>query len=279
MSYSRAHLAELGLTLWRERGAQWSEPEVEVSPAISPLRAEPASLAPAPAPTSTQESKSAAQQARGQQAKQAAAQLEADQQDQREAQAVRRGRVAQLDWPALQEYCQSQKRGHAKQAVFESGVRKARVMLIGDAPTLADEQAADLFVGDAGVLLDQMLHSIGLSRRENVYISTVCKWRCADNLQPRPEDVALDLPILQRQIQLVAPELIITVGGFSAHTLLGTTDPIARLRGKSLQYGASAIPLLVTYNPSYLLNSPQEKAKSWQDLKRARAILISTGLD
>ncbi len=265
MSYTRAHLAELGLTLWRSRAASAAEAapvaDVAEQPAAAPEpEARPTPVVPARPPTSPPQA-------------QAAAQLSADRRDEEEAEAARRAAIARMDWAALEAYVKSQSRGDAQQAVFGVGARDARVMVIGEAPGAEEDRRGEPFVGRAGQLLDQMLAAIGLSRQRDVYIANICKFRPPNNRDPRPDEVAQDMPYLQRQIALVQPDLLIAVGRIAAQNLLGSEEPIGRMRGKPQHFGDARLPVVVTYHPAYLLRSPREKAKAWVDLKRARSLL------
>ncbi len=157
------------------------------------------------------------------------------------------------------------------QAVFGVGPRRAEWMVIGEAPGAEEDRRGEPFVGRAGKLLDAMLHSIGLSREVNVYIANILKSRPPGNRDPRPEEVAACLPYLHRQIEQVRPRLLLAVGRIAAQNLLGTDAPLGRLRGKVHRFGADNVPLVVTYHPAYLLRSPADKRKAWEDLQFARA--------
>jgi DNA polymerase len=148
--------------------------------------------------------------------------------------------------------------------VFGTGDRKARWMVVGEAPGADEDRQGEPFVGRAGQLLNSMLKAIGLAR-EQVYIANILKSRPPNNRDPRPEEVRACLPFLYRQIELVDPVLILCVGRIAAQTLLATTETIGKLRGRLHQL-ASGRPMIVTYHPAYLLRSPGEKRKSWSDL-------------
>jgi uracil-DNA glycosylase len=154
------------------------------------------------------------------------------------------------------------------QTVFGVGDESADWMLIGEAPGAEEDRLGDPFVGQAGKLLDNMLASIGLTRRKNVYIANVLKCRPPGNRNPEPEEVAKCSPFLQQQIQLVGPKLIVAMGRFAAQTLLASDASVASLRGKVHQY--AGVPLIVTYHPAYLLRNLPDKAKAWEDLVFAR---------
>jgi uracil-DNA glycosylase family 4 len=165
--------------------------------------------------------------------------------------------------------------GSRTQTVFGVGNRRARLLVVGEAPGAEEDRRGEPFVGRAGQLLNSMLRAIGCPR-EQVYIANVLKCRPPGNRDPSPTEVAACLPYLQRQIDLLAPALILVVGRIAAQNLLATEVPIARLRGTVHRFGASEIPLVVTYHPAYLLRSPGEKRRAWVDLKLARAQLRRT---
>ena len=155
--------------------------------------------------------------------------------------------------------------------VFGVGDRHAEWLVVGEAPGAEEDRQGEPFVGRAGGLLNAMLLAIGL-RREQVYIANILKSRPPNNRDPRPEEVASCLPFLQRQIALLRPRIILVVGRIAAQNLLATDTPIGRLRGQLHQFGAQRTPVVVTYHPAYLLRSPGEKRKAWEDLKFARRV-------
>jgi len=159
--------------------------------------------------------------------------------------------------------------------VFGVGDRQAEWMIIGEAPGADEDRQGEPFVGRAGQLLDAMLAALGLAR-DAVYIANILKCRPPNNRDPRPEEVAACEGYLQQQVALVQPRIILAVGGVAAKNLLKTDAPVGKLRGRRHEYGDTGIPLVVTYHPAYLLRSPREKRKSWQDLKFARDILNET---
>lgn len=158
------------------------------------------------------------------------------------------------------------------QTVFGVGDLRARLLVVGEAPGADEDAQGEPFVGRAGRLLDAMLLATGL-RREQVYIANILKCRPPGNRDPRPEEVASCAGYLDRQIELVAPELILAVGRIAAQNLLGVVTPIARLRGREHRHPGTATPVLVTYHPAYLLRSPLEKRRAWEDLLRVAARL------
>ena len=151
------------------------------------------------------------------------------------------------------------------QTVFGVGDTQASWLVIGEAPGAEEDRRGEPFVGRAGQLLNAMLQAIGLSR-EQVYIANILKCRPPKNRDPRPEEVACCEPYLKRQIELLSPRIILAVGRIAAQNLLKNDTPIGRMRGRVYYYGEHSIPVVVTYHPAYLLRSPGEKRKVWQDL-------------
>ena len=156
------------------------------------------------------------------------------------------------------------------QTVFGTGDRRARLMVIGEAPGAEEDRQGEPFVGRAGQLLNSMLRACGFERGD-VYIANVLKCRPPQNRDPSDQEAERCLPYLRRQIELVAPAVILCVGRIAAHRLLGTELPLARLRGRV--HRLDRVPVVVTYHPAYLLRSPGEKRKSWDDLKLALGVL------
>ena len=156
------------------------------------------------------------------------------------------------------------------QGVLGVGPERADWLVIGEAPGAEEDRRGEPFVGAAGQLLDAMLKAIGLDRRSNVYIANILKSRPPGNRDPKPEEVAACLPYLRRQIALVQPKIMLAVGRIAAQNLLGTEAPLGRLRGQVHRFGDT--PLVVTYHPAYLLRTPADKRKAWEDLKFARSV-------
>ena len=179
-----------------------------------------------------------------------------------------------LDWDTLQETvstCTGCSLHQSRtQTVFGVGNRDADWMLIGEAPGAEEDRRGEPFVGRSGQLLDQMLAAIGQSR-DSVFIANIIKCRPPNNRDPKPEEASACRGYLKRQIEIVNPKIIIAVGKISAQNLLGTDSPVGRLRGKRHSFGN--VPLVVTYHPAYLLRSPSQKRKSWDDLCLARSIV------
>ena len=149
------------------------------------------------------------------------------------------------------------------QTVFGVGDPQADWMIIGEAPGAEEDRRGEPFVGRAGKLLDEMLRAVGRSR-DRVFIANILKCRPPNNRDPKGEESAACRGYLRRQIELVEPKIILAVGRIAAQLLLETDEPVGRLRGSRHQLGDT--PLVVTYHPAYLLRSPSQKRKAWDDL-------------
>jgi uracil-DNA glycosylase family 4 len=160
-----------------------------------------------------------------------------------------------------------------KQAVFGVGAEAGPWLFVGEGPGADEDEQGEPFVGQAGRLLDNMLAAIGCRRGHDTYIANVVKCRPPGNRTPTAEEAAACAPFLDRQIELVAPKLIVALGRTAIVRLLGTEASVASLRGKVHRY--RGIPVVVTYHPAYLLRSLAEKAKAWEDLVFARNTLRS----
>ena len=175
--------------------------------------------------------------------------------------------AAALDWPELRECVASCTRCELAQSrtntVFGVGNPQADWLIIGEAPGAEEDRRGEPFVGRAGQLLDQMLLAIGQSR-ESVFIANILKCRPPNNRDPKPAEAAACRDYLERQIALIQPKIILAVGKIAAQNLLGSDDPVGRMRGRP--HDLDGIPLVVTYHPAYLLRSPSQKLKSWSDL-------------
>lgn len=166
----------------------------------------------------------------------------------------------------------------ATNLVFGTGHVPADVMLIGEAPGRDEDREGVPFVGASGQLLDVMLGHVGLSREENVYITNILPWRPPGNRQPTDAEIAACLPFLARHIALVAPRILIFLGGTAAKTLLHRSEGITRLRGQWYEYasptlesaGLAPIPAMATLHPAYLLRQPAQKRATWKDLLSVR---------
>jgi DNA polymerase len=164
---------------------------------------------------------------------------------------------------------------------FADGNRAARVMLIGEAPGAEEDRQGKPFVGQSGQLLDRMLATIGLSRRD-VYITNLIFWRPPGNRPPTATELAVCQPFLERQIELLSPEVLVFLGGSAARALLGSSEGVTKMRGRRHVYeppgGHGPIPALVTFHPAYLLRQPINKRLVWRDLLRLRLQLEERGL-
>lgn len=197
--------------------------------------------------------------------------------------------IAAMDWPVLREavagctacgLCKTR-----KQTVFGVGHPRAHWMLVGEAPGEQEDREGAPFVGRAGQLLDRMLRALDLQRApadaqgeggdpaRQVYIANVLKCRPPQNRNPLPEEVQRCEPYLRRQVALVQPRIVLALGRFAVQSLLGSDEPIGRLRGRVHRYEGR--PLIVSYHPAYLLRNPADKARVWDDLCLARETLLS----
>lgn len=180
--------------------------------------------------------------------------------------------VDRMDWRELREavagcqacgLCKSR-----KNTVFGVGDVQTDWMIVGEAPGENEDLKGEPFVGAAGQLLDNMLRAVGRSRQgegaQGAYIANVLKCRPPANRNPQPEEVARCEPYLVRQVGLVKPKVIVAMGRFAVQSLLKTTEPIGRLRGRVHRY--EGVPVVVTYHPAYLLRTPGDKGKTWADL-------------
>lgn len=183
--------------------------------------------------------------------------------------------VAAMDWDELRTtvagctkcpLCETR-----TQTVFGVGDVHARWMIVGEAPGADEDRQGEPFVGRAGRLLNAMLEAAGMPR-ETVFIANILKCRPPGNRDPQPAEAAACRDYLERQIALVRPELIIAVGRIAAQNLLKTDTPIGKLRGRVHALGEAGTPVIATYHPAYLLRSPNQKRRAWEDLKLARSV-------
>jgi DNA polymerase len=275
----RAYLAAMGIPLWLPRRQAGDAGATEPSAAPEPMAAPRAPAAPgdavpateAPAPAGDDEPPPMPAEL----ADEAAARVEAEGPEP----AADRGEggagagVAGMDWEPLRqtilgcracELCQTR-----TQAVPGVGATTADLLVIGEAPGQEEDRQGEPFVGRAGQLLDRMLAAIGHDRT-SVFITNVLKCRPPKNRDPKPDEIRACAPYLRRQIELMAPRAILSVGRVSAQSLLETGDAIGRLRGRWHTFGPQSTPLWVTYHPAYLLRNPAAKGKVWSDLKAVR---------
>ena len=180
------------------------------------------------------------------------------------------------DLPALKdalaafEHCELT-RG-ARNLVFDDGTPGARVMVIGEAPGRDEDREGRPFVGRAGQLLDRMLAAIDLSRESSVYITNVLPWRPPQNRDPKPDEIAMMQPFLQRHVELAAPDILVVMGNISCQAVLGKKG-ITRLRGNWAE--AFGKPVLPMFHPAYLLRQPAMKREAWADLLELKARLAA----
>jgi uracil-DNA glycosylase len=157
-----------------------------------------------------------------------------------------------------------------RQVVFGVGNPNADLMFVGEAPGADEDIQGEPFVGKAGQLLTKIIEAINM-KREDVYIANVIKCRPPQNRNPEPDEVVQCEPFLFRQIETIKPKVIVALGKFAAQSLLKTTEPISRIRGREYKY-RNAI-LMPTFHPAFLLRNPSSKREVWEDMKRVRAIL------
>lgn len=183
-----------------------------------------------------------------------------------------------LDWSALRDTVSACTRcalhESRTQTVFGVGNPDADWMIIGEAPGAEEDRRGEPFVGRAGKLLDEMLRAVGQGR-DSVFIANILKCRPPNNRDPKAEESSQCRGYLERQIELVQPKIILAVGRIAAQLLLDTDTPVGRLRGTT--HTLRNTPLVVTYHPAYLLRSPSQKRKSWDDLCRARQVAREAG--
>jgi DNA polymerase len=246
----RKYLAEMGIEVWERRdlatlpaAAAGSEPAAE---ALVPRREE-------PAPSEMTENEAASGADGSEHSR----------------------RVASMSWEDLARTVRTCTRcalhETRTQTVFGVGNREAEWLVIGEAPGAEEDRQGEPFVGRAGQLLNSMLLAIGLSR-EQVYIANILKCRPPNNRDPRPEEERACRDYLERQIRLIRPKIILAVGRIAAQNLMKVDTPIGKMRGRTYSYQDTGIPVVITYHPAYLLRSPLEKRKAWQDLLYAKRV-------
>lgn len=189
---------------------------------------------------------------------------------------VARGDIATLGWDELRDrvkVCKACELHQTRtQTVFGVGEQDADLLIIGEAPGADEDRQGEPFVGKAGQLLNTMLKAIGFSR-DQVFIANILKCRPPGNRDPHLEEALNCEPYLQRQIELIQPKVILAVGRIAAQNLLKTDMAVGKLRDRKDTFGETAIPVVVTYHPAYLLRSPEQKGKAWQDLQRVYRLL------
>ena len=246
---SRAHLDAIGIPVWVRRGVVRTGARCEPSPSATATQGEPP-----PSITAGQREPSLPAAHAAGPAGRVLASIDA--------------RVRECRKCALHET--------RTRTVFGVGRPDAACMFIGEAPGAEEDARGEPFVGRAGKLLDAMLAAIDLARGD-VYIANIVKCRPPRNRNPHADEIAECSVYLRRQIEAVAPRLLVAAGRVAAQALLSTTRPIGQLRGRTYRYGEDRLPVLVTYHPAYLLRSPLEKRKVWADLARVRSMLSGDG--
>ena len=190
---------------------------------------------------------------------------------------ARIARIAQLDWDGLKSEtaaCQACKLCEKrKQAVLGAGALNAPWLFIGEGPGSEEDDQGEPFVGPAGKLLDAMLAAAGLQRGREVYIANVVKCRPPGNRNPSPEETLACAPLLDRQIALIQPKLIVALGKIALMRLTGSDASMASMRGKQHEY--RGIPVIATYHPAYLLRNLPDKLKAWEDLMMAKKVMTA----
>ncbi len=170
----------------------------------------------------------------------------------------------------------------ASHTVFACGNLAANIMVLADAPAAEDDRSGVPFSGESGQLLDKMLASIGLNRG-NCYITNSVFWRPPGNRPPSPQEVSICLPFVEKHIALIAPKLLILVGGTACQAILNREETISRLRGKNYSYQnaylPAPLPAMVTYHPSFLLKQPTQKRAAWQDLLQIKAFIEAQAIE
>jgi DNA polymerase len=232
------YLQALGIDTWVARHGRGGEASGAVAPQVAPAVSTPVTLAQVPAP------------------------LDA-------------AREGGLGWPELQARVAACTRcalhTTRSQTVFGVGSQRAEWLIVGEAPGAEEDARGEPFVGRAGQLLNSMLRAVGLAR-EQVYIANVLKCRPPGNRDPSGSEAAECLPYLEQQIALLKPKIMLTVGRIAAQNLLRSDVPLGRLRQQVHRFGISQLPLVATYHPAYLLRTPADKRKAWEDLKFAREV-------
>jgi uracil-DNA glycosylase family 4 len=184
-------------------------------------------------------------------------------------------REAGMDWPELRARVAACTRCSLNssriQTVFGVGNQHAEWLIVGEAPGAEEDARGEPCVGRAGQLLNSMLRALGLARKQ-VYIANVLKCRPPGNRDPTPAEAAECLPYLEQQIGLLKPKIMLVVGRIAAQNLLRTDKTLGSLRQQVHRFGVSQVPLVITYHPAYLLRTPTDKRKTWEDLKFARDV-------
>lgn len=279
----RAMLEAMGLRVWQAPSpAVHAEPSAAPAPSGGPVSA-PVAVARAPVPAASPEATAPRPAPRAAPAAAGLAEPAAAATAVPVTAAAGAIDVVSLGWPELRAavatcracgLCESR-----KNTVFGVGHEQAQWMIVGEAPGEQEDLQGEPFVGPAGKLLDSMLRAVGLTRAEappeqQVFIANTLKCRPPRNRNPEPDELARCAPYLQRQVELVQPRMILAMGRFAVQSLLQSSEPIGRLRGRVHEY--RGVPVVVTYHPAYLLRNLVDKARAWEDLCLALDTLHKT---
>ena len=159
----------------------------------------------------------------------------------------------------------------AANIVFSDGNPKSKIMLVGEAPGSNEDQEGLPFVGRAGALLDKMLASINLNRK-NVYISNIINYRPPENRRPTDEEVNRYMPFIKKHIEIINPKILVLLGSTAMNALIGNDIVISKARGKWIdkQFGSCKTSIIITFHPAFLMRQPAQKKMAWIDLKMIR---------
>ena len=160
---------------------------------------------------------------------------------------------------------------NATNIVFADGNPKSKIMILGEAPGSNEDQEGLPFVGRAGALLDKMLSSINLDRK-NVYISNIINYRPPENRRPTDEEINRYLPFIKKHIEIIAPKILILLGSTAMNALIGNEVVISKIRGQWIEkeFGQCKTSMIVTFHPAFLMRQPTKKKLAWIDLKMIR---------
>ena len=159
----------------------------------------------------------------------------------------------------------------AKNLVFSDGNSNSTIMIVGEGPGQKEDEIGKPFVGDAGLLLNKMLKAININR-QNIYITNVVNYRPPNNRKPEPAEITRYSEYLRKHISIINPKILILMGSTAMESLFGSKIKISKERGnwKEIIIGNKTIPIIITFNPSYLIRYPDKKKFSWEDLKKIR---------
>ena len=162
-------------------------------------------------------------------------------------------------------------KNNATNMVFSDGNPKSKIMLLGEAPGFNEDQESLPFVGRAGALLDKMLASINLDRK-NVYISNIINYRPPENRRPTDEEIKRYLPFLEKHIEIINPKILVLLGSTAMNALIGSEVVISKVRGNWIEkkFGKCKTSIIVTFHPAFLMRQPAQKKMAWIDLKMIR---------